>query len=448
MRNKYSRLSFLSMLLCVFFMTPNASAELKLRGYAESRYAYLLGTDMAGICGDYAPGGSLNIFCNPQMLINRIRPSIQAGFTEKATLRATFNVLTTHLGLDRKIETIWDILTIDRMYLELRTKYIDFRLGKQSFEWGPAVIWNLTAPFNQQNLFEPNAERPGLWGMNAYIAYSQTGGFRFGVLAEPDIAVSSEKILGAKTFLRWAHTFGETQVAATFLWSSSQKLFTLGADIKGQLEIGFWSEAAVTIPYETEALPAGQDPRSVNFQIVAGIDYSFPVLDRLVVALQYYYNHSGRTKTDDYPLNTPTGKAQLDAAMNLVYTASRSAVVTAPSGPFNPGNFAGLGTSSGFLGAHYLLLTAQLTFLEDYGISLFALSNLLDPSVIFGPGFTWNFLSNFTLSVTAYFSLGPANAEFSATTRTVTVSENGSDVKKDVRIQPLATVLAQFKYNF
>ncbi len=448
MRKNSRWLPYFAALLCLFSMTSQARAELKLRGYAESRYAYLFGTDLAGICGDYAPGGSLNIFCNPQMLINRIRPSIQANFTEKATLRATFNVLTTHLGLDRKIESIWDILTIDRVFLELRTKYIDFRLGKQSFEWGPAVIWNLTAPFNQQNLFEPNAERPGLWGLNAYIAYSQTGGFRLGVIAEPDIAVSSEKILGAKTFLRWAHTFGETQVATTFLWSSHQKLFTIGADIKGQLEIGFWSEAAVTIPYETEALPAGQDPRPVNFQIVAGIDYSFPVLDRLVLALQYYYNHSGKTKSDDYPLNTPTGKTQLDAAMNLVYTASRSASVALPSGPFNPGNFAGLGVSSGFLGTHYLLLTANLTFLEDYTISLFALSNLLDPSVIFGPGFTWNFLSNFTLSVTAYFSLGPANAEFAATTRTVTVSENGVNTQKNVRIQPLATALAQFKYNF
>lgn len=445
---KLQRYFFFFCLWLGFAGSQVAYANLKLRGYAESRYAYLFGTDLAGICGDYAPGGSLNIFCNPQILINRIRPSVQASFTDKATLRATFNVLTTHLGLERDVKTVWDILTIDRFYLELRTKYVDFRLGKQSFEWGPAVIWNLTAPFNQQNLFEPNAERPGLWGLNAYIGYSQTGGFRFGVLAEPDITISSEQFVGAKAFLRWAHTFGETQVATTFLWSSSQKLFTIGADIKGQLEVGFWSEAAVTIPYETEALPAGQDPRKVNFQIVAGIDYSFPVLDRLIFTLQYYYNLNGKTNPEDYALNTPTGKAQLDAAMNLVYTASRSASVTAPTGPFNPGNFAGLGVSSGFLGAHYLLFSAQLGFLEDFNISLFALANLLDPSITFGPGFTWNFLSNFTLSLTAYFSLGPDGSEFSSTTRTVTINENGTDVKKEVRIQPLATLLAQFKYNF
>ncbi|MEM1008594.1 MAG: hypothetical protein AAGJ35_06275, partial [Myxococcota bacterium] len=360
--------------------------------------------------------------------------------------RATVNFLTTHFGLERNIDNIWQILTIDRFYLDLRTKYIDFRLGKQSFEWGPAVIWNLTAPFNQQNALEPNAERPGLWGLNAYVGYSATGGFRLAVLAEPNIQISSEDILGAKAFVRWEQTFGETQIAATVLWSSVQKHMIFGAELKGQLGVGFWSELAGTVPYNVQ--PEERSTRQNNIQVVVGIDYSLPILDGFTFLLQYYYNHLGADQIAQYPSNTPSGRAQLNQTFQTLYQLSRTEASAQTN--FNPGNFAGLGGgSSGFVAAHYFLGTAQLTFLDDFQVSFFVLSNLVDPSMMVGPGFRATFLSNFTFSFNAYFTIGPKNSEFQPGAREIRIRrEDGSILNTEVVYRASATLLAQLRFNY
>ena len=57
----------------------------------------------------------------------------------------------------------------------------------------------------------------------------------------------------------------------------------VGVDFKGTLGVGFWFEGVVH-------LPAGAEPYE---EFATGIDYSFPVLEQLVLTAQVYRNGAG-----------------------------------------------------------------------------------------------------------------------------------------------------------
>lgn len=366
------------------------AAKLKFRGYAESRYSYLYGLDLGNICNEEQPEvlqALVKSLCDSHILINRVVPSFKIPFGRKVRVRVTANLTTTHFKLDRQITKIDDILVLQRMYFDLRTKYVDFRLGLQAVQWGTAQLWQLTAPFNPQDATDPNAEIPGVWGINAYVPYSNTGGFRAGVVASRDFQA-------ALSYLRWKHTFGTTQVAATVLYDGANKRMTFGTDLKGNLEVGFWVDAALYVPYEAEK----PEDMWISGAVAVGIDYSFKVLESLYFSLQYYYNYAGITDSSKYPFNTEAG---LNALASQFTNPSQGASVT------------GIGISSGgFLGAHYLLFNARLSILEELSVSTLVLMNILDPSAMLGATIAYTFLDNFSLTVGSYFFVGPEGSEF------------------------------------
>lgn len=366
------------------------AARLKFRGYAESRYSFLYGLDLGAICTEEQPEALqalVKSLCDPHILINRVVPSFKIPFGRKVRVRVTANLTTTHFKLDREITKIDDILVLQRMYFDLRTKYVDFRLGLQAVQWGTAQLWQLTAPFNPQDATDPNAEIPGVWGINAYVPYSDTGGFRAGVVAARDF----QSVL---SYLRWKHTFGTTQVAATVLYDGPNKRMTFGTDIKGNLEVGFWIDAALYVPYESEK----PEDMWISGAVAVGIDYSFKVLESLYFSLQYYYTYAGITDPAKYPFRTEEGLNQLSSQFT---NPSQGASVT------------GIGISSGgFLGAHYLLFNARLQILEELSVSTLMLMNLIDPSAMLGLTIAYTFFDNFTFTAGSYFFVGPEGSEF------------------------------------
>jgi hypothetical protein len=64
----------------------------------------------------------------------------------------------------------------------------------------------------------------------------------------------------------------------------------LGVDIKGDLLVGYWVEGTVHLPREGK----------VSSRVVVGVDYSFPVLEKMSVSAQYYRDTSGGTGLADY----------------------------------------------------------------------------------------------------------------------------------------------------
>jgi len=75
----------------------------------------------------------------------------------------------------------------------------------------------------------------------------------------------------------------ETDVSLVAAWRGEDGL--VGLDVRGTRGVGFWLEAALHLG---DALAE---------ELAVGIDYSFPVLERLVLTAQYYRN--GRTATGD-----------------------------------------------------------------------------------------------------------------------------------------------------
>lgn len=406
----------------------------KFRGYAETRYTYIYGVDLGDLCtGDLAK--QLKIFCDPHILYNRILPSFLIPFGEKAKVRITANLVTSHFRLEREIKKIDDMLALQRLYFDLRTKYVDFRAGLQAIQWGPAQLFRLTAPYNPQDPTDLSAEIPGVWAINSYISYSATGGIRVGILAAPKPGQFLE-FNGAVEYLRWNHTFGTTQVATTFLHDGANKKIVVGADVKGNLEIGFWIDAALYIPYEASS----PDKMWVQGAVAVGVDYSFKVLESLYLMLQYYYTSAGISDPSKYPFKSEDGLKQLGQTILTQATQTGSAV-----------NVTGIGFSTNFLGAHYLLFMGRLSILEDLSVSVFMLMNLLDPSAMLGPSVAWTFLNDFTLTVGAYFFLGPEGSEFNIG-RIKLPQEVATALKgypaDGLAISPKFAVFGWLRYNF
>ena len=402
---------------------PAWGSSLKLRGYAEARYTFSGGADLGNLCENPLLAGNkkqCESFENPNILVTRIRPSALIKFNSKARIRVTGNFLTSHFKLDREINEITDLLTLQRMYLDLRLGNFDVRAGMQAFRWGPAQFWNLTIPYNPTDPTDPAAELPGLWGLNVYYSYSATGGVRFAILAAPDFKDMIQLI-------RWKQTFGLQDVAATFMHDGVNKRFIGAVDIKGELKVGFWLEAAVYLPYEDK----GDDIKAwePTFAVVFGIDYTFPVLENLYVMLQYYYNHAGQSDPSKYPWKSSKGLQQIASVFQ-----------TPPSN-----NVTGIGLSQSFIGAHYLLLSVRLSLNEDMSVALTAMANLLDPSGFAGPVFNYSFLDNFSLSVGAYYFFGPEGSEFNIGRLEIPIP----DAPKDgIAVAPRFALFTWLRYNF
>lgn len=408
--------------LWVGYAAPaEAKTSFRVRGYAESRYTGLLGLDLGSLCeGDLLP--PLQQFCNMHILVNRIRPSALVKFSRKIRLRVTANLLTSHFRLERDVTKIDDLLTLARLYMEIRTRYVDIRAGKQAFNWGPAQLWSLTTPFVPQDPTDLNAELPGLWAVSARINYNPTGFFYLGAMAAPDFSYTLE-------FLRWKQTFGNTDIALVAVEGGPKRRLTFGAELKTTIVLGFWIEAAMTIPYQRMIdNESGADP---TFSFVVGVDYSFPVLESLVVSLQYYYNHSGITDPKKYPFNTPEGLAAFAAALQQTSQSN---------------NITGIGLGGGgYIGAHYLFLSGNLTILEGLSVAVTAIGNILDPSVLVGPFVNWTFLDDFTLTLGAYFLLGPQGSEFAPGKLKIPVTGIPED---GINVSPVAAAFAWIRYNY
>ena len=64
-----------------------------------------------------------------------------------------------------------------------------------------------------------------------------------------------------------------------------------GGSVRGTAGVGFWLEAATHIGATTSdpADPASDSPENYS-ELAVGVDYSFPLLDGLVIVAQYYKN--------------------------------------------------------------------------------------------------------------------------------------------------------------
>lgn len=332
-------------LIALMLLSPSVAGAQDARGFAELRIGLYPGvTDDAW------------------SLVERVRPTLEAKLHKRVKLVATIEAaldqgrttaaLLEAAGCDPpehrnrllEIDDAGDYLDVDRLYLDVYLGAVDLRAGRQALNWGSAQFFNPTDPFPQVLLAEPWRPRAGVNAIRATIP--------FGRLNDVTAVVASNDTFDAlRAAARVRVNWMNTDFALVGAWRGDSENALVGLDLRGTLVVGWWLEAAYLIGEERHE------------QIVAGIDYSFPILERATMFLQYYRNGAGSESGATVPLALDCNLTERD-----------------PFAPFVNGK-------------NYLLLGASLLVDPELSITVSALQNLDDGTGFAIPTISYNVLS-------------------------------------------------------
>jgi len=259
---------------------------------------------------------SIGVDGEPIQVIERVRPEFSTEISDRVALSTTVEPgLTQGRNLQEELERTlsasdlgpildalgctWpepdnpflgvsgvdDYLRVERLYLDVYLPWADLRLGRQALQWGSAFLVNPTDPFPEVLLVEPWRPRAGVNSLRATVPIGDA--HQVQAVVGTDDAFRKVRLAGRATVNALETDFS---VVGAYREESSDGL--VGLDIRGTLGVGFWVEGAVHLredPYE---------------EIAVGVDYSFPVLDMLVVTGQYYRNGAGSKEIDPADLTS------------------------------------------------------------------------------------------------------------------------------------------------
>ncbi len=368
----------LALLLGTCLLPPLAVAQ-EAKGYGEVRISFF-----PGVTGEV------------WQLVERVRPTFEAPIGKRVKMVATVEAALSQ-GRDSTTEVqnalensdfgplldaagcTWlehenhllgidgsdDYLDVDRLYIDAYLPRVDLRLGRQSIHWGSASFLNPTDPFPELLLTEPWRPRKGLNALRA--TFSLPAGIdATAVLATND---TFDAVRGAGRVRGTVKGF-DLAVAGGYRGDGGENGEgdgLVGIDVKGTLGVGVWVEASLHL---------GKDREDLYEQIAAGLDYSFPVLEGLVVSAQYYRNGGGASREED-----------------LSQTASLSSGIEAPTcdakdsstlfGTTSVDPFAPL-----LARQNYLLISAGQRFAPEVSVSVAALQSLDDGTGMLLPSLT------------------------------------------------------------
>jgi len=321
---------------------------------------------------------SLGVTGEKLQLVEHVRPTFATAFGERLKLVATVDAVLTEgrsLGdelrrtLDEagfspglaQLGCTWpgyassvlhvngaaDYLSVDRLYLDWYGEVVDARAGRQALHWGSAQFFNPTDPFPEVLLAEPWRPRRGVDALRAHVAVAELTDVTL-------VAAVNDALTGGRAAARVRTNVAGVDIAASGAWRGGSS-WLAGLDLRGTLGVGWWVEAA--------AHPTGGE---LHEEVAAGVDYSFPVLERLVVMAQYYRNGAGSL----HP-SLPSRAGSIAGAAGLSCTGV-SPLGGATADPFAPFTLA----------RDYVLvsLTAQVT--TDLSVTLPVLQNLDDGSAV------------------------------------------------------------------
>ena len=238
-----------------------------------------------------------------------------------------------------------DVFRVDRLFVDFYHPKFDLRVGRQALQWGSAQFINPTDPFPELLLMEPWRPRAGV---NAALMT-----IPFGDLHDMNITVATTDTfdalrLAGRLRLNWRNT----DVAFVGAYRGDANNGVVGVDIRGTFGVGYWVESALHIE-ETPWV-----------EVVAGLDYSFPVAEGLVVSGQYYLN------------SADTSSSGMGALTSVIEVPDCDMDVTAAFGePVEPTSFGPV-----LRGTHYGLLSAGLNVMPELAFQLAWLQNFGDGS--------------------------------------------------------------------
>ncbi len=207
-----------------------------------------------------------------------------------------------------------------------------------------------TDPFPEFLFAQPWRPRRGVSALRADVP--------FGELNEVTAVVASDDAFQeVRAAGRVMFNVAETDLALVGAWRGDTEDGLAGLDLRGTLGVGWWIEGAVRL----NDVP--------DTQLVVGLDYSFPVMEALVVSAQLFRNGAGATDPDDYSRSGPGALTSGQGAEGLTCDLPGG---PAPAGD-SPDPFA-----PALAARHYALASVALRATPDVSLSLAQLQNLDD----------------------------------------------------------------------
>lgn len=337
---------------------PAGAAAQEARGFFEVR-----GQASVGVDGDW------------WQVVERLRPELEAEIVERVVIAVTVEAALaqgrdlatelertlrcsdlgplleagsctwpSHDNEPLRISDAGDYLSVERLHLDVYLPWMDLRVGRQAVNWGSALLVNPTDPFPEVLTTEPWRYRAGVNAVRATFPIGEDHDAQLVVGGNDDLTAM-------RVAARGRVGFGLADLSLVGAWRQEARDGFVGLDLRGTLEVGYWLEGAVFVDYD----------HAVHEELAVGLDYSFPLLDALVVALQYYRNGGG------------TGAAgRIPGAEGLAPTCAAG---VSPLPATEPDPFAPV-----FTGTDYGLLTVSLAAMPELTITALWLQNLGDGS--------------------------------------------------------------------
>lgn len=265
-------------------------------------------------------------------------------------------------------------LTVERLYLDFTGEKVDVRLGRQAVNWGSALVFHPSDLVREVVASEPWRERRGVNAVRANISPAANLQVVTLLALADDLSAFEKTDAGELPELEHWPLSGAAKVtvhAAETDWSAVGNYdlagrWFAGADLKGQLEVGWWVEGG------WHGDQSGVDPQGPEF--VVGLDYSIPVLNRVFLAAEYRYDGTGEADPADYDYGQRSG-----GGSNVPFSCPFSTTGT------NEAADVVLPSARVTLGQHYVHGTLNVTFLDDWTIGAVAIVNVQDGTGLLVP---------------------------------------------------------------
>lgn len=370
-------------------VTGNARAELaegpvtgELSGYAETRHQVFFG--LASSLGDLSPVFPDGFHPDERYgAVERLRPTLKLHLGESATLVSTAEARTAHGFYDTRQDEIADVVSIERLYVTASSDAWDHTAGKLNLTWGSGLLLNPTDLFNDKNPADLQAERPGLWAVKSLWAANDHTNLTFAA-ATPETPCCAPKLIG-----RFDTTLGQTDLAVEAAWDTDAEAAVFGVDVRSEITLGLWLEAATTIP------KAAPDAATTSFEL--GVDDSWDILQTLYVAVEYMYQQDG--------LSAPGEQFQASSFSPDALAGTTPEALVAER--FRERRL--------FMGKHYGVALVRLEISNDWRAQVLNVTNLNDHTGLVVPQVNFLPADAFTLTLGAQLTYGPQGGEYTMT---------------------------------
>lgn len=282
-------------------------------------------------------------------------------------------------------DNIRDYLTVERLFVDFEGETVDIRVGRQAVNWGSALVFHPTDIVNEVIASEPWKERRGVNAVRANIGLGEHSIVALATMDDDLSAFEKAEIfpeydalpvsVATKATLRAL----ETDFSAVANYRPDGDYF-VGGDLRGTLGVGWWVEG-------------GWRGLAEAPEVVAGIDYSFPIGDRFFVAAEYRYDGTGEPNADEYDYSLRGGSA-IDSPYDCPF----------PTLGGDQGEDAPKPRTT--LGQHYVDGTISTAFLNDYGATVTAIVNAQDGTGLIIPDVSAKFGERWQLHVGAQIPVG------------------------------------------